>query len=336
MPFIIVVPEGSVPIDASVPSCSNQRSAPVIDLETYVWPHMSARLRDACAKKEKADKSDKRDLIKTIVKYLCHTLGDSRRTVCYEVAQRVYAKYPQTFGEIIDGEVYGSGYGALGLSIYNGTLFLEGKDDSLSNCKSAKRRSTINPDPRNQKKRKTSIEDSYGCIEFNPELPQGESAVDQEQKRAELVKLYSLADREDSEIIRLMDETYPTQRSCIISQIQIISVVEGFPFLKERAYVTQHFMRLTGKNVAEAWTSFGNDKLELLIAHLTELRNFKKNKQAAETLITTCKEACDLDRSSMPKSVSIFPLMIHYFGEVEKYFMVLVKVQSNNHLFTFV
>lgn len=139
--------------------------------------------------------------------------------------------------------------------------------------------------------------------------------------------MYGKANRNDEEILHLMNETWFIQRFSINSQIKIISVVEDFPFLKERDYIIQHFNRLTDKNVTRAWSSFGDAKLELLISHLTELKNYKKNKQAAETLIKNCVDASDLDRSIMPKSVSIFPLLIHYFGETEKYFMVLVKVK---------
>lgn len=173
--FVLIVAAGSVSF--TVPTCSNGRSTAVLDLETFVYPQMCARLKKACEKKEKADKADKREFKKIIQNYLCHTLGDSRRSVCYDVAKRVFEKYPETFGEIVGGEVFGTGYAAFGLSIYNGTLFLEGKDESLAACKSTKRRSTTNLDARNKKKRKhpqrtvTAVFQLNLSLDFPKEIP---------------------------------------------------------------------------------------------------------------------------------------------------------------------
>ncbi|KAK7127276.1 hypothetical protein R3I94_008826 [Phoxinus phoxinus] len=99
--------------------------------------------------------------------------------------------------------------------------------------------------------------DSYGCTQFNPELPSEETNDTLEQKRQQLETIYrqeGIQGGEKAEVINLMKTTFCLQRKSI-NQIPAPSIEDlriQWPYLFTQRSIFSHFELLTDNNVLRA------------------------------------------------------------------------------------
>ena len=79
-----------------------------LDLEINVWKNVGPNLAGACKAKERADPKDRKKLTGLTADYLVHVVKDTQRSTCETVARQICQKYPDTFNDIINGEIYGN------------------------------------------------------------------------------------------------------------------------------------------------------------------------------------------------------------------------------------
>ena len=92
--------------------------------------------------------------------------------------------------------------------------------------------------------------DAYGCINWQPELPDRESDESLENKRQELITLYDAAapvtKTNFKKIDKTMNDTYYLQRKFINTAPSIKEIKDKWPFLFRQKWLFKHFLTLTG------------------------------------------------------------------------------------------
>ncbi len=196
-------------------------------------------------------------MVRTIVDSIREVCLNPTRRQCSEIARRVTEKYPKSFADVtMEGELIGCGYGSL-LNQIKTRAERVNRDNTLVRVRKTKRstdesKSTPSSETTASKCSKT---DSYGCINWHPiDLPEGETPESVEEKRSEMVKLFSEEGpraAEYGQVKELMKITYASQRHAININPppSIDELKEQWPFLFMKRFLCAHFNTLTGIDV---------------------------------------------------------------------------------------
>ncbi|PIK44960.1 hypothetical protein BSL78_18183 [Apostichopus japonicus] len=126
----------------------------------------------------------------------------------------IVSEYPRSLKDVIGGHTIGTGYDSL---LKN----LTEKAQILNRGKKSKAESTVENEGR-AKKRPTTT-DSYGCVNYNPEMPTGEMEQKQltqkEEMKASFQRDFKVATT--ASVTQNMKESHPLQRKDIIANLSI-------------------------------------------------------------------------------------------------------------------
>ncbi|KAL1479690.1 hypothetical protein MTO96_051650 [Rhipicephalus appendiculatus] len=95
--------------------------------------------------------------------------------------------------------------------------------------------------------------DSYGCVAWQPELPDGETVETQESKKNQMQAEYRLASPNEALVAQLMSQTYASQRALINVYSGIMIVKRNWPFLFVAHHMYSHVNTLLGFDVARTF-----------------------------------------------------------------------------------
>lgn len=198
----------------------------------------------------RAAQPDRLKMIRIIVDAIrCFCLNPSR-SQCATIAKDVVAQYPKTFGDVTnEGDLLGCGYTSL-LNQFKTRVEHLNRNNTLAKVRQPKRKKTETVFPRNSFK----MLDSYGCINWQPKLPEGETPNSLEVKRQMLSTLFNREgphQADTSRVDELMSLTYWNQREFINSSPppQVSAIKEEWPFLFETRWLFSHFDTLTGIDI---------------------------------------------------------------------------------------
>ena len=88
---------------------------------------------------------------------------------------------------------------------------------------------------------------TYGCISWQPDLPENETEDTLEEMRTELILLQQDPNRSAARIDTIMRKSYYLQWTIIIKGHAVQDVQEMWPFLFWQRWLCLHFKLLTGK-----------------------------------------------------------------------------------------
>ena len=287
-----------------------------IDLDQYVWPYMSEELMESLRTGMQPNPRDRRELVDKVAKYMIKILKDGTRSKCGAVAEIICEKYPNSFMDIIDSQIFGKGMETLRCQLYNAVNYR--KQGKVSSKRKNGEVDSDDEEISNKiKEMNRKNGDEYGCIDYAPLLKPGEETL-QEEKRLILNDKFQFLNRNEDEICELMKETYVLQRLHINAKdrnLQLICV--QWPFLKEPQFLIEHANRLLGKNITATWYSCLEKNNKPLRQYL-QFQNLKSEKNASRMkIINSYKQACEITRSKGPKVIGAISLLIHHFSEVE-------------------
>ncbi|KAJ8674063.1 hypothetical protein QAD02_005325 [Eretmocerus hayati] len=165
--------------------------------------------------------------------YTMFDLRDTRYGVARKLSSEMCERFPTSFSKQLENNVWNDGVDSLTKSVYNGIMY-----------KNHVQRNNVHPrqvdsdeeeiNQRRAQREQNRRNDSYGCAEYAPDLPDGETPESQESKRSELLKLLTAADpRNAQQKERLVLETYSTQRTVLNAlDTDLQTVFVNWPFLK--------------------------------------------------------------------------------------------------------
>lgn len=261
---------------------------------------------------------------------MLNVLKDETAATVRDIVSEICAKYPATFKDVVGSSVYGNGIDSMAASIYNCLGYQKKRRSTCTPRANSNDQSENDSDDEEMRARETRRalkrkQDEYGCVEYSPVLPEGETEESQEEKRKQLLDLSSQPDCSDVEVIRLMSETYPSQRALIIAKDRdISSIFNDWPVLTKWKYLIVHADRLLGKDLNRIWSAFlegkGGDCRQFLKTKI-------KKKDLLKLITRDYKNACEAQKSKLPKAIGIFQLLLANFKEESAIMFQLVDVR---------
>lgn len=297
------------------------------DLKNHVWSKVSNEILDKCKNGQQLGRRERLSLNQVIVDFM-QFMKTTAKVKSDEIATAIYNTYPDTFSDRIGGTTFGKGCESLKQSIYNAVLYRKNRSE--------KKIRLVDSDDEEiaERQRQTDLNhkgDQYGCIDYAPKLPEDEDDTLQEIKRCILIELFSNTESDRHEILKLMNETYPTQRASINGKNRNLEcITSDWPFLKDAECLIAHSSRLLGKNVSEIWSNSIQQKGKTMRQWFKTPQVQKREKMDAEKInnfFNECKNACEVRKDQVPKSLIIFQLLSTYFKESEESLFKIIDVK---------
>lgn len=212
---------------------------------------------------------------------------------------------------MIGDDVIGSGYASLQKQL----------EDRMANInrKDGKAKAKIDGDDdssTNDKGKKRLTHDSYGCVNWQPDLPLHESPDNQKSMQEWLTAEFPKKNPDRMKVMKLMEKTYVSQRTIINesskSQMSIKEIQLQWPFLFEKDCLFLHFELLMGFKIQDVMQKSMETKADVIWRFMKEYGIKKRNvKDAVQALEEAMKE----DQSKLPQMVGVYYLLLAYFEE---------------------
>ncbi|XP_051174174.1 uncharacterized protein LOC127289931 [Leptopilina boulardi] len=266
------------------------------------------------------------DLIKNVGNYQLHIIKDTSLGTCKKLAELVVNKFPKVFGyQTWNGNtVYCSGVSQLQTRLYDRVRKLSHgrkRKNTCDNDETSLNEVSITRYGKNQ--------DKYGCVAFEPALPEGETKESQMLKKTLLIQSFTLEKPITvEEEYNLLAETYPSQRICInkremlnLSLSQILK--EHWPHLSEKRHFLAHCSTLIGINVLSVWIENTSKKICIIYDYFRSyVHKHKKLKYVPEKvkklqeILNNVNIKCTNLRSDLPKALAFIELIPTFFNEM--------------------
>ncbi|CAB4011663.1 Hypothetical predicted protein [Paramuricea clavata] len=209
------------------------------------------------------------------------------------------AKYKDSFCDVIGDSVIGSGHESL----------LRQMEERIANLnrkvgKPAAKLSISSDDEDSEpksKSRKTVIHDSYGCVNWQPELlPTDETTETQESNKIGLWRNFERKNR----IERRNNPDSP-----------IGEVKDEWPFLFEKECMFLHFEQLMGFKIQDVMQASLASKAKILVEYLRQNHIQKKK---IKQVLWRIEAAMSSKKDQQPVMIGVFLLLLAYFEEKQE------------------
>lgn len=158
-------------------------------------PFIPSDVKEAIERKKRPSASGRASMVERIVDHCREEVPNLQRSMLNSVALDLVTAYPETFKD----SILISDHGSDSLAKQMRDKFDNDKRPAL-------------PTPR--ERQAPAIKEAFGCINWNPPLPEGETEETQENKRKILVDMHQLSKKEWNwkAIKKNMEETFYLQR----------------------------------------------------------------------------------------------------------------------------
>uniref|UniRef100_A0A672HZP7 Uncharacterized protein n=1 Tax=Salarias fasciatus TaxID=181472 RepID=A0A672HZP7_SALFA len=273
----------SIPLDqTSSLASSSMSSAPASpspsranwpDLFKVNWEKMPLSLRAAIQNGKRPSPADRRQMI-------CILVDDIRKIevepMCLIIASDITRQCPQSFMDTMDNgtSTVGAGYESL-LSQIKTRIEHLNRNNTLARRRASKRSS---------ERTQRGPADSYGCTQWQPDLPPEETIESEQNKRQKLMEIFSRdgsSGMEKAEVLNLMESTHYLQRQMINADPAPLleDLKQQWPYLFFPRSMCTDFEMLTGISVIRKIESF-------LEAHGRNIMEFFKQNPTSDDVKT--------------------------------------------------
>lgn len=216
------------------PATPTGRNAPLRLAD--IWPKLCTRIQKGIESDGPLKQNDRNQLIRDIVDALDEQNGHVSRAQMRAIASELVAKAPSTFAA------------QFGDAVKTLVLTLENRRDNFN--KRHKRKRDVDSPTVDKRSKKAKL-DSYGCVSWAPDLPEGETSDSQEELRLNLTKAFETGLGVD-EVAAMMETTYASQRALINGKIMTPEmVINQWPYLQMEDHLMNHYNKLTGKDIGQ-------------------------------------------------------------------------------------
>ena len=223
------------------------------------------------------------------------------RAQCLIIARNIVRQYPQSFTDAMDDRrtTVGAGYESLLYQIKTRIEHLN-RNNTLAHRRKAKNGNGDQP--------QRGPADTYGCTQWQPELPPEETEESLENKRQKLIAIFShegSSGMERAEVLQLMEATYCLQRQMINASPApaLADVKNKWPYLFFPRSMCAHFELLTNIPVVRKIEAF----LEEHGRNIMEF--FKQNPTNADVKAVLYRGDCSVT------ALNILPVLMAHFKE---------------------
>lgn len=265
-----------------------------------------------------------RIIVHSLANYLV-AKKDFTRTSCNSLVKEVFGKHPDAFAiKDADGVQLSSGFSSFLASLYERVNLL--KPPELKNRRGAKRQLIDDEDDNLSWDHNANPKyDSYGCVAWQPPLPEGETRKDQEIKRTRALV-------EDTSVLtELMEKTYWLQRNDLNSRKgDLDEVLSLWPALKDTNHFLRHCSTLLGKDCNATWYEALQTQGHILFKYFDDYCSTTKSTPNNQEQLRKLKDLSEEGQSAMSEVRSKQPLITAMFMMIM--FYLLDKIDSIFHL----
>jgi len=172
---------------------------------------------------------------------------------------------------------------------------------------------------RKRKVFKSIVKDAYGCVAWQPELPTGECDETQKRKQKWLIAEFQKAENlQDNEILKLMLETYPTQRFNINQKtLSVAQIFVDWPFLLRGNGLLNHFKTLLGFELSDRFQQHFATKGRLVVDYA-----LRRGNRQAKAVAAQLEARSKVLKNDIPLTFGSFLLLCHLMKENEHLIMM--------------
>ena len=280
--------------------------------------NLPKRLIIDCEKNKMPEKYLIRKMIRIIAKVLIKFNPMPERAIIRTAAQDIVSKYP-VLGSHNTGDTH---------KCYV-TIFTK-----LENCVHNLRRPIKRLEmeyamgTNAEVKKSRPKKDQYGCVRWQPILPENETQDTQEIARKSLLQYHNTSSTDINMISTIMSQTYTTQRLLINSTALIHQIEKSWPYLFQRTYFIEYANELLGINLLSVW----NDSLKKVPSLMSYFRTLRKKNESIDKLFSQLEEVIVRQQNRMPELSALVLLLCTYFGEQESQILNYYDVSMTMHI----
>ncbi|XP_032363507.1 uncharacterized protein LOC116676683 [Etheostoma spectabile] len=195
------------------------------------WQKFPVTLMNALKEKKRPLPKDRRHMIRIIMEDMMATDTRPGRSKLKQVAQQLVERYPDSFLDKCGINVVGQGFASLVMQMEN-------------RVENVRRQYAFSTSHDERPKKKCRASDRYGCTQWQPESLNDFNSHEGKKKMLQDAFKENLLPQSD--IKRLMSETYYAQRITLNSEENIIKVMEEWPYLFNTTHLLDHTEKLMG------------------------------------------------------------------------------------------
>ncbi|KAK3921011.1 DNA fragmentation factor subunit beta [Frankliniella fusca] len=262
-----------------------------------------------------------RIIVHSLANYLV-AKKDFTRTSCNSLVREVHGKHPEAFAiKDADGVLLSNGLSSFLASLYERVNLL--KPPELKNRKGAKRQLIDDEDDNLSWDHNVNPKyDSYGCVAWQPPLPEGETRKDQESKRAR-----ALVEESSVVLVDLMGKTYWLQRMDLNSRKgDLVDVLILWPALKDSTHFLMHCSTLLGKDCNGIWYDTLRSQGHILFKYFDDYCSITKSTPHNQEQLRKLKDFSEQGHTAVSEVRSKQPLITSMFMMIMIY--LLDKIDS--------
>ncbi|XP_071945705.1 uncharacterized protein [Antedon mediterranea] len=283
-------------------SLSSNRSLEICETKYDIpWHKFSPKLMEALENKVRPQPTLRREMIRIIVDNLNQPdVPLPRKKTLSFIAEKIVAKYPDSFIDRINGTVVGSGHESL-------LTQLVCKVDNIKRPCELKRKRTALTDTT------PKTTDTYGCINFMPlDYPEGQTDKTQNEIKTNMQDTYKTSSAAQSnDIQKSMHLTFVSQRHSINKKDFVLAdFLTDWPYITKEINMSQHFEQLTGVNITNMLTDAFSTKVPKLLRYMKSL-----DVENIQDVMKKIEEAVTRKEDNTPQVLGTIQVISSYFNE---------------------
>lgn len=196
--------------------------------------------------RERLQTDQRRHFVRAVVNEIRKTSKHLPKRQFAEIASQIVTLYPDNFEDRIEKLRVGTGYYSLLNQLTN-------RNDNLNRKYPLNARKALGADASkdNTKRKSVYSTDSYGCINWAPNLSEEEEEI-QATLQLELKTIYGKPDWNHEIVYETMKKSFPLQRKHINEGKSLQDLKVDWPFLVEEKVIQDHCELLLGVNLKKA------------------------------------------------------------------------------------
>lgn len=282
---------------------------------------MPNELLDSLKEKQRPKPNLRLQMVRVICDLIKEFSDNPGKRALTKIARQIVLKYPDSFSDMICGEIVCGGYASL-----TKQFVVRFQNVNRGNSFNVLKRKTKNENSGADAK-KICTSDQYGCVNWQPaRLPDNETHVSQDTKKEEMKIMFRQGPLcyKSSNFVALLNETYYTQRIEINKKQPTSYLIAEWPLLFTAEGFLNHFNTLVGIDIVEKFHSALVNKGGRIAKYILT-KPAGCNKKSVEDLLN------EIDMSSedlMNNFEYIIFLMLAYFGENRESLFITADVSK--------
>lgn len=285
------------------------------------WSSFPKEVLLACTEKTPVQKKHRSEMVRIIANSILRIdQSPGRRHYC-PIAQKIVSKYPDTFQDRYGDTVIAGGYMTMMKKI----------EDTIDNrkrrsCLQDKFISTTSSNEEPFKRKRKTLRDSYGTVNWQPvNLPGEETKESQKERKDFLISEFSKEMRDVEKVKDHMLMTFASQRFFINKgKISIIDIKREWPFLLEESYMLQHYQNLMKQDIREIFS----EGIKVKGKKIYDFMKTKSSTPSIAKVLTEIEFSKELLQNLTPETTGSFLLLMAYFKEERENLFQTFKVSS--------